>query len=83
MFKNACESHKKIISVLKKIIRRHETAFDKDNIRDIIDYFIKERNERKNKGDPTWKYFTGNVRYFVQFTFPLNLNFLSNTLHTE
>lgn len=42
-----------------KIIDEHKASYDEENIRDIIDEYIKERNLRRSKGDPTAKYFTG------------------------
>lgn len=54
-----------------KIIDEHKTSYDEDNIRNIIDEYIKERNLRRSKGDPTAKYFTGdnqsvNHRLFLE-----------------
>ncbi|XP_054723382.1 cytochrome P450 2B4-like [Uloborus diversus] len=44
-----------------RMIDRRESTFDPSNVRDIIDYFLTERNERRSKGDPTAEHFTRKV----------------------
>lgn len=53
------ENHKYIVDVTRKVIKRHEETFDENNIRNSIDYYLKERNERRRKEDPSAEYFSG------------------------
>ncbi|KFM76704.1 Cytochrome P450 2A9, partial [Stegodyphus mimosarum] len=41
-----------------EIIDQHENTFDEDHVRNIVDAYLKERNERRQRGDPTADYFT-------------------------
>lgn len=49
---------KKMESTLLKIIRECEKEFSKDNIRNLADCFISEREELREKGDSKYKVFT-------------------------
>lgn len=40
------------------IIDRHKSTYNEDNMRNIIDLYIKERNSRQSKNDSTAAYFT-------------------------
>lgn len=40
-------------------IKRIEASMNEDEARCIVEEFYKERNERRRKNDPTWKFFTG------------------------
>lgn len=60
-YKFALESHRKMVAYLTTLVKRHEKTYSEDNIRDIIDSFIKERNERRKRGDPTAEYFTDEI----------------------
>ncbi|KFM69290.1 Cytochrome P450 2J1, partial [Stegodyphus mimosarum] len=52
----ACQN--RMEDILSKVIDRHEKTFHENHTRNIIDAYLKERNERKRKGDPTAEYFT-------------------------
>ncbi|XP_035204781.1 cytochrome P450 2C7-like [Stegodyphus dumicola] len=56
--RNLISSQKRMEDILSKVIDRHEKTLDENHIRNIIDAYLKERNERRRKGDPTAEYFT-------------------------
>ncbi|GFS86832.1 cytochrome P450 2B11 [Nephila pilipes] len=56
--RKALRSHKKIEKILINIINEHKLTYDEGHTRDIIDDYIKEREKRRSKGDPTADYFT-------------------------
>ncbi len=58
---------------LRKIIKKHVDTFDRNNIRDIIDSYIKDREDRIDKGDPTAKYFTGKSKNVLNMTEHIHL----------
>ncbi|XP_042906028.1 cytochrome P450 2B11 [Parasteatoda tepidariorum] len=68
-FREAMKLHSKTKKRFQKMIDEHGRTFDEDNIRDIIDAYIHEKNERKSKGDDTYKYFTDEtlVNSLLQF----------------
>ncbi|KAF8764660.1 Cytochrome P450 2B12 like protein [Argiope bruennichi] len=43
------------------IINKHKETYDPENPRNIIDEYFKERDKRRNKGDPTAEYFTDEI----------------------
>ncbi|KAG8183291.1 hypothetical protein JTE90_025991 [Oedothorax gibbosus] len=45
-------------NLLFKIINEHKATYNEDNVRDVIDEYIRERNERQSKQDPSYKHFT-------------------------
>ncbi|XP_035217517.1 cytochrome P450 2B6-like isoform X1 [Stegodyphus dumicola] len=49
---------KRMEDIFSNVIDRHENTLDENHPRNIIDVYLKERNERKRKGDPTAEYFT-------------------------
>lgn len=59
-YKAAKESHIISTSILKEILARHESTFDPNSVRNIIDSYKKERNNWRSKGYPIANYFTGN-----------------------
>ncbi|GIX85848.1 cytochrome P450 2B1 [Caerostris extrusa] len=58
VFKEATACDKKIEKMLYAIIDEHKSTYDEEHIRDIIDDYIKERDLRRSKDDPTAKHFT-------------------------
>ncbi|XP_054711296.1 cytochrome P450 2J1-like [Uloborus diversus] len=48
----------KLFRFVQQKITEHESTYDSNHIRDLIDVYIKERNTREQKGDSTFKYFT-------------------------
>ncbi|XP_054711297.1 cytochrome P450 1A1-like [Uloborus diversus] len=58
-----------MLSTLRKIVEKHEANFNPNDIRNVIDSYIKERKDRKAKSDPTAKFFTNEslVSSLVQF----------------
>ncbi|GFQ75953.1 cytochrome P450 2B11 [Trichonephila clavata] len=68
-FRKARRSHRKAEKVLLDIINEHKATYDEGHPRDIIDDYIKERNKRRSKGDPTADYFTDEslVNNLIQF----------------
>nr|XP_042906025.1 cytochrome P450 2C15-like isoform X2 [Parasteatoda tepidariorum]XP_042906026.1 cytochrome P450 2C15-like isoform X2 [Parasteatoda tepidariorum]XP_042906027.1 cytochrome P450 2C15-like isoform X2 [Parasteatoda tepidariorum] len=57
-YKEAMKLHSKVKSRFQKMIDDHRRTYDEDNIRDIIDEYIHEKNLRKSEGDETYKFFT-------------------------
>ncbi|GFU80177.1 cytochrome P450 2B11 [Trichonephila clavipes] len=57
-YHKARRSHRKAEKILLDIINEHKATYDEGHARDIIDDYIKERNKRRSKGDPTAEYFT-------------------------
>ncbi|KAF8764667.1 Cytochrome P450 2F3 like protein [Argiope bruennichi] len=57
-FRKALKSHRKIEEILFDIVKEHKSTYDEENIRDIIDDYIKERDLKRSKADPTAEYFT-------------------------
>ncbi|GFQ85644.1 cytochrome P450 18a1 [Trichonephila clavata] len=57
-YHSCVKSHAEFEGILYEIIKEHEKTYDEENIRDVIDEYFKERNNRRSKGDPTAKYFT-------------------------
>ncbi|CAL1263860.1 unnamed protein product [Larinioides sclopetarius] len=57
-FRKALKCHRKIEKILFDIVKDHKSTYDEENIRDTIDDYLKERNLRQAKGDPTAEYFT-------------------------
>lgn len=51
-------SSKRIEDILYDVVNRHKRDYDETQIVDIIDFYIKERDDRRKKGDPTAEYFT-------------------------
>ncbi|KFM82285.1 Cytochrome P450 2J1, partial [Stegodyphus mimosarum] len=51
-------SQKKMEAILFQIVDQHEKTLDENHNRNIIDAYLKERNARRRKGDPTAEYFT-------------------------
>ncbi|XP_035217512.1 cytochrome P450 2B11-like [Stegodyphus dumicola] len=45
-------------AILFEVIDHHEKTLDENHTRNIIDAFLKDRNERRRKGDHTAEYFT-------------------------
>lgn len=58
-FKFSLENHEQMFEYLRTLVRRHEKTYNEDDVRDLIDSYIKERNERRDKGDPSAEYFSG------------------------
>ncbi|GFU80186.1 cytochrome P450 2B12 [Trichonephila clavipes] len=59
-FKSAMNNNKNVEKVLYNVIDVHKSTYNEDHMRDIIDDYFKERDNRRSKGDPTAQYFTGN-----------------------
>ncbi|XP_042906030.1 cytochrome P450 2J2 isoform X1 [Parasteatoda tepidariorum] len=57
-YKEAMKLHSKVKSRFQKMIDDHRRTYDEDNIRDIIDAYMNEKNLRRSKGDETYQYFT-------------------------
>ncbi|GFY41615.1 cytochrome P450 2B11 [Trichonephila inaurata madagascariensis] len=57
-YRKARSSHRKAEKILLDIVNEHKATYDEGHARDIIDDYIKERNKRRSKGDPTAEYFT-------------------------
>ncbi|XP_035215946.1 cytochrome P450 2H2-like isoform X2 [Stegodyphus dumicola] len=51
-------SQKQMEDIIFEVIEHHEKTLDENHNRNIIDAYLKERNERRRKGDHTAKYFT-------------------------
>ncbi|XP_035210440.1 cytochrome P450 2B11-like [Stegodyphus dumicola] len=51
-------SQKQMEAILLQVIDQHEKTLDENHNRNIIDAYLKERNERRRKGDPTAEHFT-------------------------
>ncbi|XP_054714761.1 cytochrome P450 2F3-like [Uloborus diversus] len=56
--RNALSSHRSMVKILKSVIERHESKFDENNVRDVIDSYLKERKDRQAKNDPSATYFS-------------------------
>ncbi|XP_035210620.1 cytochrome P450 2F5-like isoform X2 [Stegodyphus dumicola] len=54
-------NHKLMVDAIYRIIDDHESTLDEDNIRDVMDAYLKERNDRRREKDPSAKYFTKEV----------------------
>ncbi|GFU80171.1 cytochrome P450 2J1 [Trichonephila clavipes] len=50
--------HTQLEKILFEIVEEHKSTYNEENVRDIIDDYFKERDERRRKGDPTAQYFT-------------------------
>lgn len=50
---------------VRDLIARNKATYDEDRIRDVIDAYVKERNLRESRGDPTAKYFTGKTTFHL------------------
>ncbi|GFR29659.1 cytochrome P450 18a1 [Trichonephila clavata] len=57
-FKTAMDNNKNVEKVLYNVIDVHKSTYNEDHMRDIIDDYFKERDNRRSKGDPTAQYFT-------------------------
>lgn len=57
-FKTAMDNNKNVEKVLYNVIEAHKSTYNEDHMRDIIDDYFKERDNRRSKGDPTAQYFT-------------------------
>ncbi|XP_035210436.1 cytochrome P450 2B11-like [Stegodyphus dumicola] len=61
-FKSACQGYiagkNQVEAILLEVIDQHENTLEENHNRNIIDAYLKERNERRRKGDPTAEYFT-------------------------
>ncbi|GFY41614.1 cytochrome P450 2B12 [Trichonephila inaurata madagascariensis] len=57
-FKTAMNNNKNVEKVLYNVIDVHKSTYNEDHMRDIIDDYFKERDNRRSKGDPTAQYFT-------------------------
>ncbi|GFQ89620.1 cytochrome P450 2B12 [Trichonephila clavata] len=44
--------------IIFEIVEEHKSTYNEENVRDIIDDYFKERDERRRKEDPTAKFFT-------------------------
>lgn len=53
--------NKQIQSILFDVINRHKSEYNESQVVDIIDCYLKERDERRKKGDPTAAYLTGKI----------------------
>ncbi|XP_035210619.1 cytochrome P450 2F3-like isoform X1 [Stegodyphus dumicola] len=62
-------NHKLMVDAIYRIIDDHESTLDEDNIRDVMDAYLKERNDRRREKDPSAKYFTRKslMSSFAQF----------------
>lgn len=62
--------HKKMRQLLVKIVDNIKSKMDESHPTCIIEDFYKERNDRRHKNDPTWKYFTDKalINSLSQFT---------------
>lgn len=50
--------HAQIENIIFEIVERHKSTYNAENVRDIIDDYFKERDDRRRKGDPTAQFFT-------------------------
>lgn len=51
--------------IILSCIKRIEASMKEDEATCIVEEFYKERNERKRKNDPTWKYFSGEYTIYI------------------
>ncbi|XP_015912899.2 cytochrome P450 2F3 [Parasteatoda tepidariorum] len=66
----AMKNYKIIKRTLESVVNEHKSMFNKDeHPKNFIDAYLKERNDRHCKGDPTAKYFTDKalVGTLIQF----------------
>ncbi|GFR28411.1 cytochrome P450 18a1 [Trichonephila clavata] len=50
--------HTQMEDIIFEIVEEHKSTYNEENVRDIIDDYFKERDERRRKEDPTAKFFT-------------------------
>lgn len=50
--------NKRIEDILFAVVNRHKSEYNEDHVVDLVDCFLKERDERRRRGDPTAAYFS-------------------------
>lgn len=70
-FRRSFSYHKLICSTIQDCITKIESSYDENYPTCIVESYFKERNERRRKNDPTWKYFTGNIiKLYIKYLYP-------------
>ncbi|GFS86838.1 cytochrome P450 2A9 [Nephila pilipes] len=57
-YRKIMKCHKQMENILFEIVEEHKLTYDEENVRDIIDEYFKERDEKRRKGDPAAQFFT-------------------------
>ncbi|GFR13967.1 cytochrome P450 2J3, partial [Trichonephila clavata] len=57
-YRDTKKYHTQLEKILFEIVEEHKSSYNEENVRDIIDDYFKERDERRRRGDPTAQFFT-------------------------